>query len=193
MRGNRDAWWARLRFAAAVVIGLLVFLRVALPFSMRPGTLGVNQVEHTPRLSSAGMPTRAQLGAVGRAGFGAVVNLAPADAIGVLADEREIVERSGIRYVHVPIDFTSPKPADYERFAGAMRELGDRRVFVHCQLNMRASSLVFLYRAIALGEGVDRAYDDVARVWQPSAAWRAFMANTLLEHGMTLPLELEPA
>jgi uncharacterized protein (TIGR01244 family) len=162
--------WARFKFPAAVAVGLLGFLQVALPFAVRPAALGVNHVEHSARLASSGMPTHAQMSAIAQAGFGVVVNLAPDEALGSFDNEAGVVERLGMRYFHVPIDFTSPQPVDYTRFARAMREAGDERVLVHCQLSLRASSLMFLYRTIELGEDVDRAYDDVARVWQPTPA-----------------------
>lgn len=188
-----NAILARLKFPVAVAVGLLGFLQVALPFAVRPDTLGVNHVEHSARLASSGMPTQAQMASIARAGFGSVINLAPDDALGSHDDEGALVERLGMRYFHVPIDFTAPQPVDYTRFAQAMREAGDQRVLVHCQLSLRASSLAFLYRTIELGEDVDHAYDDVARVWQPTPVWQAFLRETLRAHGKPLPLELDSA
>jgi protein tyrosine phosphatase (PTP) superfamily phosphohydrolase (DUF442 family) len=177
-------------FAAAVAAGVFLFLRTALPFAVSPGPLAINYVENTPRISSAGMPTRAQFAAIAGSGFGAIVNLAPSDALGAHGDEQALAERQGLRYVHIPVDFNAPSIADYERVAAALRENGDRRVLVHCQISLRASTFVFLYRVIELGEDPDTAFDDVARVWQPSMVWRAFIQETLTRHGRRVPMEL---
>ena len=179
-----------LAFPAAVAAGVLLFLQTALPFAVTPGPLALNHVANTPRLSSAGMPSEAQFAAIAAAGFDVVVNLAPAGVLGAHEDEQALVERQGMRYVHIPVNFTAPAIADYERVAAALRESGDRRVLVHCQLSMRASTFVFLYRVIELGEDPDAAFDDVVRIWQPTGPWREFIRDALTSRGKPLPFEL---
>ncbi len=174
-----------------LVVGLLASVRIALPFAVSTGPLSLNYVENSPRISSAGMPAQRQFAAIAEAGFGAVVNLAPPDALGSHDDEQALVERQGMRYFTVPIDFAAPRAEDYERFAAILNQNRDKRVLVHCQLNLRASTLVFLYRVIELGEDPDQAFGDVARVWQPGAAWHEFMRDVLVARGRKLPMELD--
>jgi len=88
------------------------------------------------------------------------------------------------------VDFAHPAAKDYGRFAELMRRHAGRHVCVHCQMNFRASSFVFLYRVLELGVDVDRAYDDVLRVWQPAPQWRSFIDDTLTERGAQLPITL---
>lgn len=183
----------RLAFGAAAVALLLAFARVAFPFAVQPGPLALNFVEMTPGLATSGMPTGAQFARISSR-FDMIVNLAPDDAIGAHADEGSLVRAQGMRYAQVPIDFMAPSPADYEKFAAVMRERpAAARTLVHCQLNLRASSFVFLYRVIELGEPVDSAYDSVLMVWRPNAKWSRFMRETLRAHGKEMPLELEGA
>ena len=54
-----------------------------------------------------------------------------------------------------------------------MQSLAGRKVFVHCQMNFRASSLVFLHRVITLKEPPDKAWESVQRAWVPNATWNA--------------------
>lgn len=180
-----------LTFTAMLVAGLIAFGRVALPFMVSPGPLALNYVENTPRISSAGMPTRSQVGAIANAGFDVVINLAPATALGAHADEDALAAQHGMRYFNVAVDFASPQQEDFEQFVRILREQRGRRIMVHCQMNMRASTFVFLYRAIELREDPDQAYDDVLRVWQPARQWRDFMRETLIARGRPLPLALE--
>ena len=86
--------------------------------------------------------------------------------------------------MNLPIDFARPTERDFELFRGVLRGLASRRVLVHCQINLRASSLVFLYRAIELGEGPERAYEALSRVWKPDATWHAFIASQLARHAI---------
>lgn len=182
----------RAAFAVAAAALLAAFARVASPVAVQPGPLALNYVEAAPGISTSGMPRTAQFPRLAGAGFDMIVNLAPDDAIGAHDDEQELVRAQGMRYAHLPIDFASPSPADYERFAALMRSReGHGRTLVHCQLNLRASSFVFLYRAIERGEPVDAAYDFVVAVWRPNDTWRRFLRETLQAHGKPLPLELE--
>lgn len=180
-----------LTFTALLLFGLVAFGRVALPFVVSPGPLALNYVENTPRISSAGMPTQSQFAEIAGAGFDVVINLAPATALGAHAHEATLVEQRSMRYFHIPVDFASPQQEDFERFVRILQAHREQRVMVHCQMNLRASTFVFLYRVIELNEDPDRAYDDVVRVWQPSQQWRTFMRETLLARGRPLPLAFD--
>lgn len=180
-----------LTFTVMVIAGLIAFGRVALPFVVSPGPLALNYVGNTPRISSAGMPTRSQFAEIANAGFDVVVNLAPATALGAHENEAALVAQRGMHYFHVPVDFASPRQEDFERIARILQAHRGQRVMVHCQMNLRASTFVFLYRVIELNEDPDRAYDDVVRVWQPSPPWRNFMREALLARGRPLPLALD--
>jgi protein tyrosine phosphatase (PTP) superfamily phosphohydrolase (DUF442 family) len=184
----------RLAFGATAVALLLAFAQVAFPFALRPGLLALNFIEAAPGLATSGMPSRDQFESIAAARFDMIVNLAPEDSLGAHEDEDDVVRSLGMRYAALPIDFRKPSPADYERFAAIMNARPtDARTLVHCQLNMRASSFVFLYRVIELGEPVDSAYDSVLAIWRPNAAWSGFMRGTLRRHGKPLPLGLETA
>jgi hypothetical protein len=61
-------------------------------------------------------------------------------------------------------------------------------VLVHCQVNMRASSLVFLHRVIAGGQDAALAYASVSAVWSPQGPWRALLEAQLRKHGITFEL-----
>ena len=175
----------------AIMAALLGVVHVAQPVAVRPGMLALNYVENSPRISSAGMPTRRQFAAIADAGFDVVVNLAPSGALGAHENERTLVEQRGMRYFNIPVNFDSPRKEDFERLAQILRDNGDRRILVHCQMNLRASTFVFLYRVIELGEDPDRAFDDLEHVWLPSSRWREFIREILAANGKQLPLQLE--
>lgn len=175
------------RAAAFTVAALSVLIWPAEPQALTLGDPALNYVESTTTIATSGMPTRRQLAKLA-AGRAAVINLAPSDALGSHDDEQAIVEKAGARYVHVPVDFSRPRHSDLERFTREMRALAGKPVFVHCQLNMRASVFVFLYRVTELGEDPELAYDDVLKVWQPNAVWSRFVREELQAHGIRVPL-----
>ncbi len=149
----------------------------------RPGPLRApNVVEISPQLVTAGQPTVEALAELRARGFGAVIYLVPPNAHDAIRDESVIVGRQGLVFVNLPIHFDEPTARDYETFATLLRSLQDRKVLVHCQVNMRAPTLVFLYRAIVLREEPGAAYDAVTRVWTPSGPWKALMQEQLRRH-----------
>jgi protein tyrosine phosphatase (PTP) superfamily phosphohydrolase (DUF442 family) len=159
---------------------------LALPVRAAPPALDApNVVEISPKLVTSGQPTAAALAALAEQGFGAVVYLAPPTVPDAVKEEPAILARQGIAYVNVPIDFMRPEARDYEAFAAAMAANEGRKVLVHCQVNMRASSMVFLHRVIAGREDPDTAYQAVARVWSPSGAWKRFLVAMLRSHGVS--------
>lgn len=159
-------------------------------FGSSPLAQVINSFEVTSTIATAGMPSRTQLRQIVAGDFAAVVNLAPTGVTGSIDDEQSIVESANLLYRHVPVDFSRPLAADYQRFAQVMSELQGRRVFVHCQMNMRASVFVYLYRVIELGADPDDAFEPVQRVWQPNAVWTRFIRDQLDARQLRPPLAL---
>jgi hypothetical protein len=57
-------------------------------------------------------------------------------------------------------------------------------VLVHCQMNMRASALTFLYRTIYAKEDPAKAWGDVKPLWTPTAQWADFISARLRARGI---------
>lgn len=55
---------------------------------------------------------------------------------------------------------------------------------MHCQVNMRASTVTFLYRAGWRGEDPATAYESVTRVWVPEGAWKELVIDALAARGV---------
>ena len=110
-----------------------------------------NYVKVTDRLSSAGQPLEEQLKAVRDAGFGLVINLGMLNNPEYsLTDESGSVSALGMGYVHIPVDFEDPTRQNLLDFFKVMEENRGKKVFVHCAMNMRASTFIGLYRRHAL-------------------------------------------
>ena len=150
-------------------------------FAQRPA-LAPNVVEISPRLVTSGQPSAESLANLRALGFEAVIYLAPPTVHDAVRDEPLIVTRQGLTFVNIPIRFDHPTEADFETFAGVLTGLGNRKVLVHCQINLRASSMMFLYRAIVLKQDPRIAYEAVTKVWQPDAAWRRLIEEQLRKH-----------
>jgi len=164
---------------------VLVCAMAAMPsIAQSPAPFAPNIVEIDPRLVTSGQPSEKGLSTLGALGFEAVIYLAPPTVTDAVRDEAQIVGRQGLVFVNIPIRFDHPTEQDYEAFAGVLDALGTRKVLVHCQVNMRASSLVFLYRVIARREDPDHAYESVTAVWSPEGPWKRLIVELLRKHGV---------
>ena len=144
----------------------------------------INYVAYSESLASAGQPTQAQLEAISRAGLERVVYLAFADHETSLSGEDRMVRDLGMQFVHIPVVWSAPTVADYELFAAVMQQSEGVNTLVHCQVNWRASSFVFLYRVIVLGVPMNDAVLALNSIWTPSDGWREFIVAVLKAHGL---------
>ncbi len=131
----------------------------------------------SPTLTTSGQPDEAQFAVLRDAGVETVVNLALANSPRALKDEAATLAALGLRYIHIPVEFTAPTEADFEAFATAMKELGDTPVHVHCAANWRVSAFLYRYRIERLGWTEGTARPDLDAIWEPDPVWQNFLTQ----------------
>src|SRR5215470_9420916 len=83
------------------------------------------------KLGTAGQPTVDQLRSIKEAGFETIINLALPTSDNAIADEGSLVTKLGMAYVHIPVNFQTPRPEDFRDFTKVMSAFANRPVFVH--------------------------------------------------------------
>jgi protein tyrosine phosphatase (PTP) superfamily phosphohydrolase (DUF442 family) len=141
-----------------------------------------NVVPISTQLVTSGQPTAKALGKLKEQGFDAVIYLAPTTVSDAVAEEKNIVESQGMKWVNIPIVFNKPGAADFDTFVETLKSMAGQKVLVHCQINMRASSMVFLYRSIVNKEAPEKAYEAVIKVWSSSGVWKELIVSQLALH-----------
>ncbi|MFC2030878.1 protein tyrosine phosphatase family protein [Chloroflexota bacterium] len=144
----------------------------------------LNYLQITETIGTAGQPTAGQFAHIAAAGYELVINLAMTDSSNALADEGSVVAGLGLDYVHIPVVWEAPAQRDLERFMAVMDRNRDRKVFVHCVLNLRVSVFVFLYRVIRQGLDVEAARQPLERIWEPDPIWKAFINQSLARYDL---------
>jgi protein tyrosine phosphatase (PTP) superfamily phosphohydrolase (DUF442 family) len=130
-------------------------------------------------LTTSGVVGARRLGELAAQDYEAVIDLLPADNPHAVADERGIVERQGLDYIHIPVDFARPALAKFQAFCDAMERVQGRKVHIHCAANYRVSAFYSLY-AVAAGIWAEtQGRDFVADLWNPQdyPAWSAFISE----------------
>ena len=131
-------------------------------------------------LATAGQPSEAQLAAVAAAGFEVVINLALHDDPRYsLRDEASSVAALGMKYIHIPVQFSAPTLDNLAAFVAAMDYANDRKVFVHCAQNKRVPVFIALYRITRQGWPESTALAAMREVWQPDATWEKVIVQAL--------------
>lgn len=134
-------------------------------------------------IGTSGQPSEAQLGAIAKAGFTTVINLALHDDPRYsLADEADSVRQLGMSYVHIPVQFGAPMEADLLEFFAAMEAHQNETVWIHCAANMRVSAFLGLYLVTVQGWDQGRGFALMRDLWQPNAVWSAFILSMLEKH-----------
>lgn len=132
----------------------------------------VNYYQITDKIATSGQPTREQFQKIADAGYESVINLALPSSKNALADEGTIVAGLGMAYFHIPVVWEAPKLDDVRLFFDVMKSLSDRKVWVHCALNMRVSCFLYLFQKHVLKLPEARSRYPMAEIWQPEGAWQ---------------------
>ena len=179
----------RLSVPALLARVLSLSLTIASSAAAQPIALDApNVVVISPQLVTSGQPSAATLAQLRSQGFEAVIYLAPPTVSDAVRDEPLIVAKQGLTFVNIPIAFDKPTTADVETFNSVLAALGARKVLVHCQINLRASSMVFLYRTLVLKEEPRVAHEAMAKVWSPTGPWRSLIEGELRRHRIAYEL-----
>ena len=168
------------RRVAAVCVYLACWSAVALAQSLA----APNVVVVGPNLVTSGQPTDQALATLSQQGFKALIYLAPSSVPDAVKNEPELVTKQGLEFIHIPIPFGSPTEAHFEAVSAALDRLQGQKVLVHCQVNMRASTMVFLHRVIKDKVTPAVAWESVTRVWSPEGPWRKLAAAQLAKNGI---------
>jgi protein tyrosine phosphatase (PTP) superfamily phosphohydrolase (DUF442 family) len=147
-----------------------------------------NVVVVDANLVTSGQPSAAELANLRAERFDAVIYLAPATVSDAVKEEPGIVGNQGIEFVHIPIPFSTPSESHFEAVSSALQRLQGKKVLVHCQVNLRASTMVFLFRVLQRKESPAAAYDAVTRVWSPQGPWRTMAQGLLAKRGISFEL-----
>jgi len=165
-----------------------------------------NFIKISDWLTTAGQPTVEEFALIKAEGFTKVINLALSTSTNAIDNEAEIVQSYGIEYVHIPVIWENPTIEDFQKFAETLNrswvdksdlgkdldkdldpDIGTNKLFIHCDLNMRVSAFIYLYRQIYQLCDRDLALKDLYKIWTPNPIWHRFIENILETYQFNYP------
>ena len=138
-------------------------------------------LKYSETFASSSQPSEEELKVIVGSGVERVIYIALNDSHGALKNEDQIVRSLGMEYVHIPVDFKNPTLRDFQDFVSEMQNKPDMNTLLHCQVNLRASTFSFLYRAIFQGVPIAEAKADMDSIWEPNENWFKFI-QTVASH-----------
>ncbi len=82
-------------------------------------------------------------------------------------------------YVHIPVPFDAPDIDHLGMFLGVMNRFPDKKIRVHCAVNMRVSAFLYRYQRLVGGKKHEEALRVMLPTWKPIKVWQRFMALEL--------------
>ncbi len=172
-----------------IVLTGLLWGAVQVVQAAQPGVQRFHQ--YSDNLASSGQPTQTQFDEIELAGYTLVVNLAPPNYPGALANERQLVEAARMKYVHIPVDWDKPSLPSLVQFFEVMAQNRNNKVLVHCWVNSRASAYVYLYRTLREKAPEQPELEVLTRLWnlnrgyelRNAPQWRAFIEQAQQQLG----------
>ena len=137
--------------------------------------------KYSDNLYSSGMPTKEQIESAKDHGIEVVINLAPNTVRNPLKDEENIVKNLNMDYYYIPVEWSHPTQEDFKKFVEIYQKLENKKVFVHCEANFRASSFITMYRVLIKGWDVEKAVSVMRSIWDDSSypIWKEFVEDVL--------------
>ena len=135
-------------------------------------------------IATAGQPTIEEFTIVKQNNFELIINLAMKDSPGAVYNEEDVINSLGLDYIHIPVDFKAPSLSDLQQFFEAMEQNRNKHIFVHCALNWRVASFMFLYHTVKCNLPVTKAKQDLHAVWQPDNIWQSFIDMALTHYNV---------
>jgi len=129
------------------------------------------------RVLTAGQPDSQGLQAVAAAGYQVVINLGLHGTPYALPDQAEVVRRLGMDYHHIPVSWEAPHARQLDEFIELMDRLTTQRLFIHCAANKRVTVFMALYLGRSLGWDRSQVVEMVARRWDLTPVWDAFLTQ----------------
>jgi len=130
-------------------------------------------------LTCAGQPREDQLVTIADEGYKVVINLGLAEGKYALKDEAASIKALGIEYHHIPVIFNKPGIEELAIFIELLNKHQDKKTFVHCAANYRASVFtgLYLYSEGKLDENEVQAF--IEKMWKPDHVWQLFIEDCL--------------
>lgn len=122
-----------------------------------------NFLQVTPEFCTGGQPRVEHYATLKADGVKTVLNLRrPGEHRA--AEEQAAVEKAGLKYINIPVDYQNPTDANVEEFLQVTDNPANRPMFIHCTAAIRVGAFWMIRRVLRDGMAVDAALEEARKV-----------------------------
>lgn len=114
------------------------------------------------KFATAGQPKAEAFAKLAKQGFRAVLNLRTATE--GADQERELVEKAGLRYLNIPVVSADPKPEQVPEFIKAVKDPANQPMLIHCGGAQRVGAFWMIYRVTDQGWTEEKALEEATKI-----------------------------
>jgi uncharacterized protein (TIGR01244 family) len=96
-------------------------------------------------------------------------------------EERQAVEKAGLKYYNIPVVYRSPTPEQVDEFLKITDDPANRPMFIHCTAAIRVGGFWLIRRVVRDGWAWDRALEESRKVGLVDAPHLEAFAKTYIE------------
>ncbi|MDD2837967.1 MAG: protein tyrosine phosphatase family protein [Sulfuricurvum sp.] len=135
----------------------------------------LNYMSITENIASSGQPNESEFAAIADAGYDVIINLAMPNSQNAIPSEGHLVTSNNMIYIHIPVPFDAPELFHLESFIKIMETFADKKVWIHCVKNYRASAFLYHYLRISRGLSTTEVQKAILPSWEPNEIWQRFI------------------
>ncbi len=130
-----------------------------------------NFYRYSENIATGGQLTIEQIESLKQSGYEVIVNISPASTKNYLAAEPQLVESRKMNYIHFPIDCSNLNKLHYALFSSILKELKDKKIFIHCGGNIKSSNLMHMYDVLENKKDEAESLITLKKIQNPEAKW----------------------
>jgi uncharacterized protein (TIGR01244 family) len=125
------------------------------------------------KFATGGQPSDTAFDKLAASGFRAVLNLRTSAEIDI-DKQRGLVEKAGMRYIHIPVVSSAPRGEQVDEFLKAVRDPSNQPILIHCTAANRVGAFWMIYRAVDQNWPEEKALEEATKVGLSSPVLKAF-------------------
>ena len=180
-----------------IVIACIVISLPAIVEGQQKDRAQLNQIEQSlkstvprvvcldERFATGGQPTDGAFAKIAASGFHSVLSLrAPGEGID-LKRERELVEKTGLRYFNIPVVSSAPQAAQAAEFIRLVKDKANHPMLVNCASANRVGAFMMIYRVLEQGWSEEKALEEAIKIGLSSEGLKKFAQTYIAQNKAT--------
>ncbi len=138
-------------------------------------------IQLSDSLAISGQPSESQFELIKEAGYQMVIQLKISEIEPSVANEKQLVEESGLLYEDISLSFNNPDKAVFDEFAKTINQYSKLKIYLHCTAGYCTSGLLAPYLVLYKNQSLEDVLDRLI-VRQFNPAWTNFIHSMIAEY-----------